>query len=89
MGCFQSADCQASVPTLRGWTNDKMKSKEEQEFEVYFGKCALEDRLHEIEMPDEAQAVHKEVPSNATPKCTIEAEYDTVRSKITGCDPLR
>ena len=66
-----------------------MKSKEEKEFEVGFSKCALEDRLDEIEMPNEAQAVYEEVPSNATPKCTIEAEYDTVWSKIKVYDPLR
>ena len=38
-------------------------------------------------MPDEAQAVHEKVPSNATPKCTVEAEYDTVWSKIKVYDP--
>ncbi|KAJ8423611.1 hypothetical protein Cgig2_011959 [Carnegiea gigantea] len=69
-------------PTLKGWTNDKMKSREKQEFEVGFGKGALEDRLDETEMPNEAQAVHKEEPSNATPEPAAESEYDTVRSKI-------
>ncbi|KAJ8435286.1 hypothetical protein Cgig2_030041 [Carnegiea gigantea] len=69
-------------PTLRGWTNDKMKSREEQEFEVGFGKSALEDRLEETEIPDEAQAVYEEEPSNATPEPAAEVEHDTVRSKI-------
>ena len=76
-------------PTLRGWTNDKVKSREEQEFEVGFGKGALEDCLEEIERPDEAQVVHEEEPSNATPKAAAEAEHDTVRSKMKVYDPLR
>ncbi|KAJ8421748.1 hypothetical protein Cgig2_028803 [Carnegiea gigantea] len=31
---------------------------------------------------DEAQVVHEEEPSNATPEATAEAKHDTVRSKI-------
>ncbi|KAJ8444799.1 hypothetical protein Cgig2_014988 [Carnegiea gigantea] len=69
-------------PTLRGWTNDKIKSREEQEFEVGFGKGALEDRLDEAEVPNEAQKVHEEEPSNATPELAAEAEHDIELSKI-------
>ncbi|KAJ8422272.1 hypothetical protein Cgig2_014418 [Carnegiea gigantea] len=72
----------SKFPTLRGWTNDKMKSREEQEFEVSFSKGALEDRLDETKTPDKAQAVHDEEPSNATPEPVTEAEHDTVWSKI-------
>ncbi|KAJ8427847.1 LOW QUALITY PROTEIN: hypothetical protein Cgig2_008291 [Carnegiea gigantea] len=54
-------------PTLGGWTNDKIKSREEEEFEVGFGKSALDDRLDETKVPDEAQEVHEEELSNATP----------------------
>ncbi|KAJ8430781.1 hypothetical protein Cgig2_006481 [Carnegiea gigantea] len=70
------------LPTLRGWTNDKVKSREEQEFEVGCGKGSLEDYLDETLRPDEAQVVHEEEPSNATLEATAEAEHDTVRSKI-------
>ncbi|KAJ8422595.1 hypothetical protein Cgig2_026117 [Carnegiea gigantea] len=69
-------------PTLRRWTNDKVQSREEQEFEVGFGKGALEDCLDETERPDKAQVVHEEEPSNVTPEAAAEAEHDTVRSKI-------
>jgi len=62
------------LPTLRGWTNDKVKSREEKEFEVGFGKDALEDCLDETKRLDEAQVVHEEEPSNATPKAAAEAE---------------
>ncbi|KAJ8421176.1 hypothetical protein Cgig2_007698 [Carnegiea gigantea] len=50
--------------------------------EVTEAKSALEDRLDETEMLDEAQAVHEEEPSNATPEPAVEAEHDTIRSKI-------
>ncbi|KAJ8421688.1 hypothetical protein Cgig2_009480 [Carnegiea gigantea] len=66
---------------LRGWTNDKVKSREEQEFQVSFGNGALEDSLDETERPAEAQVVHEEEPSNATPEAA-EAEHHTVRSKM-------
>ena len=66
-----------------------MKSREEQEFEVGFGKGALEDYLDETKRPAEAQVVHEEEPSNATPEAAAEAEYDTVRSKMKVYDPLR
>ena len=74
---------------LRGWTNDKIKSREDQEFAVGFGKGALEDRLDETEVPDEAQEVHGEEPSNATPEPAAKAEHDTARSKIKVYDPVR
>ncbi|KAJ8434379.1 hypothetical protein Cgig2_014226 [Carnegiea gigantea] len=40
------------------------------------------DCLDETEKPDEAQVVHEEEPSNATPKAAAQAEHDTVQSKI-------
>ena len=76
-------------PTLRGWTNDKVKSREEQEFQVGFGKGALEDCLDETERPAETQVFHEEEPSNATPEAVAEAENYTVRSKMKVYDPLR
>ena len=75
-------------PTLRGWTNDKVKSREEQEFQVGFGNGALEDSLDETERPAEAQVVHEEEPSNATPEAAAGAEHDTVWSKIKVYDRL-
>ncbi|KAJ8420524.1 hypothetical protein Cgig2_024955 [Carnegiea gigantea] len=75
-------------PTLRGWTNDKVKSREEQEFQVGFGNGALEDSLDETEIPAEAQVVHEEEPSNATSEAA-EAKHDTVGSKMKVYDPLR
>ncbi|KAJ8420433.1 hypothetical protein Cgig2_023118 [Carnegiea gigantea] len=79
---FKVRTVKHQFPTLRGWTHDKMKSREEQEFEVDFGKGALENCLDETKRPNEAQAVHEEEPSNATPKPAAEAEHDTVQSKI-------
>ncbi|KAJ8426677.1 hypothetical protein Cgig2_011597 [Carnegiea gigantea] len=79
---FKVRTFKRQFPTLRGWTNDKMKSKEEQEFEVSFSNGVLKDRLDETKMPDEAQAIHEEEPSNVTPKPAAEAEHDTVRSKV-------
>ncbi|KAJ8423195.1 LOW QUALITY PROTEIN: hypothetical protein Cgig2_019237 [Carnegiea gigantea] len=49
---------------------------------ISFGKRALEDRLDKTKMPNEAQAVHEEELSNATPEPAAEAEHDTVRPKI-------
>ncbi|KAJ8428365.1 hypothetical protein Cgig2_015883 [Carnegiea gigantea] len=43
---------------------------------------AFKDLLDEIEVPDEAQEVHEEEPSNATPEPATEAEHDSTRSKI-------
>ncbi|KAJ8422555.1 hypothetical protein Cgig2_033478 [Carnegiea gigantea] len=79
---FKVRTVKHQFPTLRGWTNDKMKSREEQKFEVCFGKGALEDCLDETKRPDKAHAVHEEEPSNATPELVAEAEHDTVWSKI-------
>jgi len=73
-------------PTSRGWTNDKVKSREEQEFQVGFSNGALEDSLDERRA--EAQVVHEEELSNATPEAA-EAEHHTVRSKMKVYDPLR
>ncbi|KAJ8420462.1 hypothetical protein Cgig2_000533 [Carnegiea gigantea] len=78
---FKVRTVKRQFPTLRGWTNDKVKSREEQEFQVGFGNGALEDSLDETERPAEAQVVHEEEPSNATPEAA-EAEHHTVRSKI-------
>ncbi|KAJ8424808.1 LOW QUALITY PROTEIN: hypothetical protein Cgig2_008573 [Carnegiea gigantea] len=81
-----------SVPhqfsTLRGWTNGKIKSREEEEFEVRFGRRALEDQLDKTKAPDEAQEVHKEEPSNTTPETAAESEHETVQSKIKIYDPV-
>jgi len=66
-----------------------VKSREEQEFQVSFGNDTLEDYLDEAERPAEAQVVHEEEPSNATPEATAEAEHNTVRSKMKVYDPLR
>ena len=65
-----------------------MKSREGQEFQVGFGKGALEDCLDEIERPVKAPVVYEEEPSNATPEAA-EAENYTVRSKMKVYDPLR
>ncbi|KAJ8425741.1 hypothetical protein Cgig2_007597 [Carnegiea gigantea] len=79
---FKVRTIKRQFPTLRGWTNDKVKSREEQEFQVSFGNGALEDYLDETKRPAEAQVVHKEEPSNATPEAAAEAKHDTVRSKM-------
>ncbi|KAJ8430588.1 hypothetical protein Cgig2_001015 [Carnegiea gigantea] len=79
---FKVQTVKRQFPTLRGWTNDKVKSREKQEFEVDFGKGSLDDCLDETERPDEPQVVHEEEPSNATPEATAGAEHDTVQSKI-------
>ncbi|KAJ8420619.1 LOW QUALITY PROTEIN: hypothetical protein Cgig2_000437 [Carnegiea gigantea] len=78
---FKVRTVKRQFPTLRGWTNDKVKSREEQEFQVGFGNGALEDSLDETERSAEAQVVHEEEPSNATPEAA-EAEHHTVRSKM-------
>ncbi|KAJ8444803.1 hypothetical protein Cgig2_014992 [Carnegiea gigantea] len=82
IGLFSKYGLSSVSSTLRGWTNDKIKSREEQEFEVGFGIGALEDRLDETEVPNEAQKVYEEEPSNATPEPAAEAEHDIKRSKI-------
>ena len=85
---FKVRTVKRQFPTLRGWTNDKVKSREEQAFEVDFSKGAHEGCLDESERPAEAQVVHEEEPSNATPEATAEAEHDTVRSKTKVYEPL-
>ncbi|KAJ8441396.1 hypothetical protein Cgig2_009104 [Carnegiea gigantea] len=52
---FKVRTVKRQFPTLRGWTNDKVKSREEQEFQVVFGNGALEDSLDETKRPAEAQ----------------------------------
>ncbi|KAJ8445868.1 hypothetical protein Cgig2_000180 [Carnegiea gigantea] len=77
---FKVRTVKRQFPTLRGWINDKVKSREEQEFQVGFGKGFLEDCLDE--RPAEAQVVHEEEPSNVTPEAAAEAKHDTVRLKM-------
>ncbi|KAJ8421372.1 hypothetical protein Cgig2_025255 [Carnegiea gigantea] len=78
---FKVRTVKHQFPTLRGWTNDKVKLRKEQEFHVGFGNGALEDSLDETERPAEAEVVHEEEPSNATPEAA-EAEHHTVWSKM-------
>ncbi|KAJ8423982.1 hypothetical protein Cgig2_030083 [Carnegiea gigantea] len=67
---FKVRTVKHQFPTLRGWIN------------VDFGNGALEDYLDETERPSEAQVVHEEEPSNPTPEAAVEAEHETIRSKM-------
>ena len=70
------------LPTLRGWTNDKIKDRTQQESITGFGRGYLEDTLDKTSMTNEEEQVNEKEHHSKGVEDEDKAEDQTGISKV-------
>ncbi|KAJ8424231.1 hypothetical protein Cgig2_007457 [Carnegiea gigantea] len=81
---FKLTSMPGQFPSLRGWTNNKIKSKVGQQFEIEFDRGYLEGSLDKTTVTDEEEDVNKEELCNKSVQGKAKVNDQTRVSNIKG-----